>query len=231
MFAAQKTASRIASFAAASVLLGGVLAAAPVGAGAPPADGAGKDSSGKDSSGKALIPKVKPATANDLDFRPGSLSVVTDAESGQRFWVFSYTIANKTGKTQRFSPRFELLMGDGVILTAGKDVPVDAARRVQRAAASAQAVDQFQIMGDILDGEANAREGFVIWPAKGDAKDITLFVTGMSSSFDRRTDPATGKDVIVRRSWSRHFTLPGVSDPRLSQEASFDPLKDDWLMR
>lgn len=178
-----------------------------------------------------MIPKVKPASANDLEFRPGSLSVVTDAESGQRFWVFSYTIANKTGKTQRFSPRFELLMGDGVILSAGKDVPVDAARRVQRAAASAQAVDQFQIMGDILDGEANAREGFVIWPAKGDAKDITLFVTGMSSSFDRRTDPATGKDVIVRRSWSRHYTAPGVSDPRLSQEASFDPLKDAWLMR
>lgn len=226
MFAAQKTVSRIASFAAASVLLGGVLAAAPVGAGAPPADGSGSDSSGRD-----LIPKVKPASANDLEFRPGSLSIVTDAESGQRFWVFSYTIANKTGKTQRFSPRFELLMGDGVILSAGKDVPVDAARRVQRAAASAQAVDQFQIMGDILDGEANAREGFVIWPAKGDAKDITLFVTGMSSSFDRRTDPATGKDVIVRRSWSRHYTAPGVSDPRLSQEASFDPLKDAWLMR
>jgi hypothetical protein len=134
MFAAQKTVSRIASFAAASALLGGVLAAAPVGAGAPPADGAGSDSSGKD-----LIPKVKPASANDLEFRPGSLSVVTDAESGQRFWVFSYTIANKTGKTQRFSPRFELLMGDGVILSAGKDVPVDAARRVQRAAASAHA--------------------------------------------------------------------------------------------
>lgn len=217
---------RIASFAAASVLLGGVLAAAPVGAGAPPADGAGKDASGKD-----LIPKVKPASANDLDFRPGPLSVVTDAESGQRFWVFTYTIANRTGKTQRFSPRFELLMGDGVVLTAGKDVPVDAARRVQRAAASAEAVDQFQIMGDILDGEANAREGFVIWPAKGDAKDMTLFVTGMSSAFDRRTDPATGKDVIVRRSWSRHYTAPGVSDPRLSQEASFDPLKDAWLMR
>jgi hypothetical protein len=226
MFAAQKTVSRIASFAAASALLGGVLAAAPVGAGAPPADGTGSDSSGKD-----LIPKVKPASANDLEFRPGSLSVVTDAESGQRFWVFSYTIANKTGKTQRFSPRFELLMGDGVILSAGKDVPLDAARRVQRAAASAQAVDQFQIMGDILDGEANAREGFVIWPAKGDSKDITLFVTGMSSSFDRRTDPATGKDVIVRRSWSRHYTAPGVADPRLSQEASFDPLKDAWLMR
>ena len=226
MFAAQKTVSRIASFAAALALLGGVLAAAPVGAGAPPADGTGSDSSGKD-----LIPKVKPASANDLDFRPGSLSVVTDAESGQRFWVFSYTIANKTGKTQRFSPRFELLMGDGVILSAGKDVPVDAARRVQRAAASAQAVDQFQIMGEILDGEANAREGVVVWPAKGDSKEITMFVSGMSSAFDRVKDPATGKDAIIRRSWSRQYSVPGSPDPRVASEASFDPIKDAWLMR
>jgi hypothetical protein len=226
MFAAQTTVFRTASVAAAAVVLGGVLAAAPAGAGAPPVDGAGKDASGKD-----LIPKVKPATANDLDFRPGSLSIVTDAESGQRFWVFTYTVANKTGKTQRFSPRFELLTGDGFILSAGQDVPVEAASRVKRAAASAQAVDQFQIMGDILDGEANARDGFVIWPAKGDSKDITLFVCGMSSAFDRRTDPATGKDVIVRRSWARHYTVPGISDPRLAQQASFDALKDTWLMR
>ena len=178
-----------------------------------------------------LIPKVRAATADDLDFRPGALSIVTDTPTGGRFWVFTYTIANKTGKTQRFSPRFDMLMGDGVILTAGKDVPVDAARRMQRAVASAQAMDQFQVMGDILDGESNAREGFVIWPAKGDAKDMTLFVSGMSAAFDRCTDPATGKDVIMRRTWSRHFAVPGESDPRHGTEAAFDVMKDQWLMR
>ena len=177
------------------------------------------------------IPRVRPATADDLEFRPGALTIVTDAVSGGRFWVFTYTIANKTGKTQRFSPRFDLLMGDGVILEAGKDVPVDAARRMQRAVASAQAVDQFQVMGDILDGESNAREGFVIWPEKGDPKDMTLFVTGMSAAFDRRTDPATAKEVIVRRSWSRHYAVPGVTDPRHGTEATFDVIKDQWLMR
>lgn len=179
----------------------------------------------------AVVPKVKPATANDLDFRPGVLRLVTDSESGARFWVFTYTIANKTGKTQRFSPRFELLMGDGTILEAGRDVPVDAGRRVHRAVGSDQSLDQFQIMGEILDGEANAREGIVIWPAKGDSKEITLFVSGMSSAFDRVKDPATGKDSIIRRSWSRHFAVPGVADPRVAAEAAFDPIKDAWLMR
>lgn len=178
-----------------------------------------------------MIPKVKPATANDLDFRPGALRLVTDADTGARFWAFTYTIANKTGKTQRFSPRFELLMGDGTVLEAGRDVPVEAGRRVQRAVASEQALDQFQIMGEILDGEANAREGVVIWPAKGDSKEITLFASGMSSAFDRVKDPATGKDGIIRRSWSRHYAVPGSPDPRTATEASFDPIKDAWLMR
>ncbi len=179
----------------------------------------------------SLIPKVKPATANDLDFRPGTLRLVTDAESGARFWVFIYTIANKTGKTQRFSPRFELLMGDGTILEAGRDVPVEAGRRVLRSVGSDQALDQFQIMGEILDGEANAREGVVVWPAKGDSKEITMFVSGMSSAFDRVKDPATGKDAIIRRSWSRQYSVPGSPDPRVASEASFDPIKDAWLMR
>lgn len=179
----------------------------------------------------SLIPKVKPATANDLDFRPGTLRLVTDAESGARFWVFTYTIANKTGKTQRFSPRFELLMGDGTILEAGRDVPVEAGRRVLRSVGSDQALDQFQIMGEILDGEANAREGVVVWPAKGDSKEITMFVSGMSFAFDRVKDPATGKDAIIRRSWSRQYSVPGSPDPRVASEASFDPIKDAWLMR
>ena len=205
-----------------------VLALAVAGAGtqsAALAAGAPSQTSG------TLIPKVKPATANDLDFRPGTLRLVTDADSGARFWVFTYTIANKTGKTQRFSPRFELLMGDGTILEAGRDVPVEAGRRVLRSVGSDQALDQFQIMGEILDGEANAREGVVVWPAKGDSKEMTLFVAGMSSAFDRVKDPATGKDTTIRRSWSRQYSVPGAPDPRVASEASFDPIKDAWLMR
>lgn len=199
----------------------GLLAAAP---GPATGDGAA-------ARGTAIVPKVKPATPNDLEFRPGSMAVVTDEQSGQRFLVFTYVIANRTGKTQRFSPRFDLLMGDGTILEAGKGVPVGAGRRLRQAAAGADAADQFQIMGDILDGEANARSGFVAWPLSGDTKEITLFVSGMSSAFDRWTDPATGKDGIVRRTWSRHYSVPGTPDPRVSVEATFDPIKDAWLMR
>lgn len=211
-----------------SVLAASALAVAFAGAAAPALALAG---GGSAQGAGAVIPKVKPATANDLDFRPGALRLVTDTESGARFWVFTYVIANKTGKTQRFSPRFELLMGDGTILEAGRDVPVEAGRRVQRAVGSDQSLDQFQIMGEILDGEANAREGVVVWPAKGDSKEITLFVSGMSSAFDRVKDPATGKDSIIRRSWSRQYAVPGSPDPRVASEASFDPIKDSWLMR
>jgi hypothetical protein len=174
--------------------------------------------------------KVKPATPNDLELRPGLMQLVTDQQSGGRFWVFTYSIANKTGKTQRFSPRFDLLMGDGTIHEAGRGVSVEVARRLRAACASAQALDQFQIMGEILDGEANARDGFVIWPATGDAKQFTLFVAGSSAAFDRTTAP-DGKATIVRRTWCRDYTVPGSPDPRVSAEAGFDPVRDRWIMR
>ena len=225
MFAAPKSVVRpVALAAAAAAAAAGFVAVRPAEARVPVAPPAAASDS-------KLFPKVKPATPNDLDFRPADLTVVTDQESGGRYWVFTYAVANKTGKTQRFSPRFELLMGDGTVLAAGKDVPVEVSRRLQRAVTAAQSLDQFQIMGDILDGEANAREGFVVWPAKGDAKEVTLFVSGMSAAFDRVTDKATGKDGIVRRSWSRHYALPGTADPRRGTPAAFDPIKDEWLMR
>ena len=215
--------ARVASIAAAAAVAGVLAGVGRV----APTQQSGPASKAADS----LIPKVKPATPNDLDFRPGALRLVTDSETGSRFWVFTYVIANKTGKTQRFSPRFELLMGDGTILEAGRDVPVDAARRVQSAAAGPRALDQFQVMGEIPDGESNAREGFVVWPAKGDAKEMTLFVGGTSAAFDRRTDPATGKEGLIRRTWSRRYSVSGSTDPRSSAEASFDPIGDAWIMR
>lgn len=175
--------------------------------------------------------RVKPATRDDLDFRPGALNLVTDDATGQRYLVFTYVVANKTGKSQRFAPRFELLMGDGTILAAGKDVPIDAAARLRRACASPRAEDQFQVMGEIQEGEEHAKDGFVVWPARGDAKEITLFVTGTSAAFDRVTDADTGKDTIVRRTWVRHYALPGVSSPATSAEATFDTLRDAWIMR
>lgn len=223
MFAISSSSARFAPFALVAALTGGLCGMGPV--------GAESQDTGVRKASESLIPKVKPATPNDLDFRPGALRLVTDTETGARFWVFTYVIANKSGKTQRFSPRFELLMGDGTVLEAGRDVPVDAARRVQAAAASPRAMDQFQIMGDLPDGESNARDGFVVWPAKGDSKDMTLFVSGTSAAFDRRTDPATGKEGVVRRTWSRSYTAPGSPDPRGSTEATFDPIKDAWLMR
>ena len=174
--------------------------------------------------------KVKPATPNDLELRPGLMQLVTDEQSGGRYWVFTYSVANRTGKTQRFSPRFDLLMGDGTILEAGRGVPVDVARRLRGACASAQALDQFQVMGDVLDGEANAKDGFVVWPAKGDAKQFTLFVAGSSAAFDR-VEAADGTKSIVRRTWCRDYSVPGAPDPRTAAEARFDPIRDRWIMR
>lgn len=174
--------------------------------------------------------RVAPATKDDLEIRPGSLTLMTDAQSGQPFWVFTYQVVNKTGKPQRFAPTFELVTGEGKILAAGADVPPEAQRRLQRAMGKMDAADQFQIMGDILEGEANARDGFVVWPANtGDMKELTMYITGLSRAVDVRTDPASGQTVNLRRTMQRTYTLPGQPDPRVSHDATL--VSETWLMR
>jgi hypothetical protein len=202
--------------------------AAPVG---PWAGTAGADEGAPATTPPAIRP-AKPATADDLDFRPGLLQLVTDQPSGGRFLVFTYVIANKTGKTQRFLPRFDLLFGDGAVRQAGSGVMPEVSRRLQRACASAQSMDQFQIMGDLADGESNARDGFVVWeiPAGTDLKDVTLFVTGTSAAFDRDVD-ASGKATITRRTWVRDYRFRGTTDPAVSAAGEFDPIDDRWIMR
>jgi hypothetical protein len=197
-----------------------------VGAGAGPIPGARTDTPPE------AIKPAKPATANDLDFRPGLMQAVTDQPTGARYLVFTYVVANRTGKTQRFLPRFDLLFGDGAIRSAGSGVAPEVSRRLQRECASAQALDQFQAMGDLLDGEANARDGFVVWeiPAGADLKELTLFVSGISAAFDREPGPE-GKPVITRRTWVRDYRFEGTSDPRTAVQAQFDPLRDRWTMR
>jgi hypothetical protein len=175
--------------------------------------------------------RPRPATPDDLELRPGTLTLVTDEATGDRFLVFTYTVANKTPRTQRFTPRFELLMGDGTILEGGKGVDADAGARIRRAAAGARALDQFQVMGDVAVGEQNAKDGVVIFPAKGDMKDMTLFVAGTSIAIDRVPDPKSGKETIVRRTWVRHYGINGATDPRRTTEATFDATKDEWVMR
>ncbi|MFO0782503.1 MAG: hypothetical protein U0636_02305 [Phycisphaerales bacterium] len=174
--------------------------------------------------------RVAPATKDDLEIRPGSLMLITDTQSGQPYWVFTYQVVNKTGKSQRFAPTFELVTGEGKILAAGADVPPEAQRRLQRALGKVDAADQFQIMGDILEGEANARDGIVVWPASaGDTKELTMFITGLSRAVDVRTDPASGQTVNLRRTMQRSYTLPGQPDPRVAHDATL--VSETWLMR
>jgi hypothetical protein len=176
------------------------------------------------------VGRVAPATPDDLEVRPGSLTLVTDTESGQAYWVFCYTVVNKTGRTQRFAPRFELVGGDGKVLAAGADVPPAAQRRLQRRMGKMEAFDQFQIMGEVLEGEVNARDGFAVWPAKqGDSKELTLFLTGFSRAQDTRTDASTGQTVTLRRTLQRSYSVPGQTDPRVSAEAPL--VAEAWIMR
>lgn len=191
---------------------------------------AGADDGAGSNKPKDPVARVAAPTKDDLQIRPGSLVLMTDEVSGQPYWIFTYTVVNTTGKTQRFTPRFDLVTAEGIIMAAGNNVPPEAQRRLQRAMGKLEAADQFQIMGDILEGEANAREGFVIWPAsKGDHRELTMYIAGLSRAMDVRTDESTGQQVVTRRTMQRKYSLPGNPDPRRQVEVPL--VSETWVMR
>ena len=65
MFAISPSSARFASLALVAALAGGLCGMGPL--------GAESQDSGVRKASESLIPKVKPATPNDLDFRPGAL--------------------------------------------------------------------------------------------------------------------------------------------------------------
>ncbi len=54
--------------------------------------------------------------------------------------------------------------------------------------------DQNEILGDILIGEENAKEGLVVWPAgDADVNELTVFATGASGRVRKVPDALTGE--------------------------------------
>jgi hypothetical protein len=189
-------------------------------------------SPGRPDAGEVGRPSA-PSHPDDLTFEPGPLTLVTDEPTGRRYFVFTYVVTNNTRKDQRFYPRFELFMGDGLLAQAGADVPPEVSARLRRAVAAPQALDQFQIHGDIKFGKANSKDGFVIWPASGDMKDLTLFASGMKATIPKEAR-LEAADRQPRWTLRLNFRVPGAPSPHVSSEAvrvTMNGLDALWVVR
>lgn len=171
-----------------------------------------------------------------LDVKVGPLRVATVATSGGEPVVYAYLtyfVTNNTGEDRLFAPLFELTTDEGHLVRSGQGVPLDVTREIQRRLDNPLLEDQIKILGPILQGPANAREGLVIWPLpRLEVDEINIYAAGFSGETRTVEFPMTDgsvKRVTLRKSLMLRHSTPGVIDPGPAGE--IERIEQRWIMR
>jgi hypothetical protein len=170
-----------------------------------------------------------------LDVGPLRLMTVeTPGCEPRAYFYLTYTVTNASGSDILLAPMFELVGGDAKIRRSGRDVPADVTRAILERLNNPFLLDQISIIGLILQGAENAKEGLVVWPAD-DLKpgDLTVYATGFSG--EMRTievpDPVTGNPstITLRKTMMVRYDAPGEIDRR--GDRPLEVIEKRWILR
>ncbi|MCC6284935.1 MAG: hypothetical protein IT439_06470 [Phycisphaerales bacterium] len=194
-------------------------------------------------SGAALpAPEPSPVPRSwQLDVRPSDLNVVildhADGTTGAYYYL-TYTVTNTTGKDQFFAPMFELVTDQGEVMLSGRNVPPEATREMLRRLRREFLEDQISMIGQVLQGPENAREGLVMWPVGNtQVKDINVYLFGFSGETRtiqlRNFDAGTVEDVVLRKSLMLRHSVPGDLLPGAGTEGgkALPRTETRWILR
>ncbi len=164
----------------------------------------------------------------------GELRIATlpTGEDGEReaYWYFTYTVTNETDKDLQYAPSFVMYDSEGDLRQSG--APAEATRGILALLDDPLVEDELSIGGTLLQGEANAKSGVVIWPVASAAVDrITIFVGNISGEAVIETDPATNEPVVLRKTLAVSYETPGEVIQLLAVGAISEPDDLLWIMR
>ncbi len=160
----------------------------------------------------------------------------------QRYWYMLYTVVNRTKADQVFVPEFTLYTDTGKVHRAGDGIPAAVFDAIQRRHNNPLLLDSASIIGKILQGEDNAKDGVAIWPdIDHDARNFDIFIAGISGEravvplpasgpADDAVQPGQSKgQAVLAKTMQLNYTLPGEAAarertvPRLNSQ--------EWVMR
>lgn len=182
---------------------------------------------------QALVAYPKPASVPyrwELTFEPGDLRLYRDPSTGDHYWYFTYMVTNRTGKDQVWAPKLVLFTDGGEILDAGKNVPTRVTEDLLALLGNDLLEDQNEVIGDLLQGRENAKEGLVVWPARSlNVNQLSLFVAGISGEVARVKNPLTNAEVTLQKTLQRDYLIPGDMLARGSKP--IDLVEQRWVLR
>lgn len=186
----------------------------------------------------AMAPEPDPIPRRwQLSVEPGPLRIATvdTATTGPRkYFYFTYKVTNTSNTDLLFAPSFDLGSGDGQVRRSGRDVPPEVSRRILADLENSAIQDQIGVVGLLLQGEENAREGVVIWPAwETHVSELTIYAAGFSGETRQVQvkDVKSGalKNVMLRKTLMLRYQGPG--ELKVTEGQSISLAEDRWIMR
>jgi hypothetical protein len=174
---------------------------------------------------------VSPTWALDFSFANPRTIAVTEIDGNVRwYWYMPYMVVNNTGEDRLFIPEITIADDSGRIITAGQDVPASVFKAVQNQLGNPLLKSSIAIVGKLLQGEDYAQESVAIWPVSPtDVDEFSVFISGLSGESQTIPNPATGEDVLVRRTLMLTFATPG--NPVTPQDQSITLQSQRDVMR
>jgi hypothetical protein len=187
------------------------------------------------------------SSSRALDFTASELRLFKDPESGEHFWFFTYEVVNNTGADQRFAPRIEMLSDEGHVIRQGDGVPGRVTKEIKSFLKNPLLEDQFEILGEVLQGKEHARTGLVVFRAPDlddadmkteprvnadqnlDHTELSVLVQGLSRETEKKVDPKTGATVTLRKTMKLDYQIPG--DPSTSGTVVYPIETSGWIFR
>jgi hypothetical protein len=182
----------------------------------------------------ALAPEPDPVPRRwQLNVEVGPLQVTTiDVRGvGPRSYVYlPYHVVNNSGQDVLFAPMWEYSNGEGKIVRSGRDVPQEVTSQILTSLKNPFAQDQIEIIGELLQGEENSKDGVAIWPLNDTAPEhMTIYAAGFSGETRTVTSPDGKEQFVLRKTLMLEFSGPGSL---IGQAAQAIPLRGkQWIMR
>lgn len=151
------------------------------------------------------------------------------------FWYMTYKVVNNSGDERLFIPEITIASDQGDIFIAGQNVRTAVFDEVKKRVGNRLLESPTNIVGQILQGDDNAKEGVAIWPAtRHNIDTISIFFAGLSgeTALIKVPDPAdTTKtlDTLVAKTYMIDYDLPGFPATPQTQPIVYKGAK--WIMR
>lgn len=173
----------------------------------------------------------------DVKMGPLRLARLSGRDGATRSYVYlTYRVTNKTGEDVLFAPSFELADGEGKVIRSGRGVPLDVATGIQENLNNPFLEDQISILGMMLQGEENAKDGIVIWPLENlMASELTVYAAGFSGevvmgpAFPDKDRAGAMKQVPLYKTMMSRYKTGG--DMSMRGTEPFEAYETTWIMR